>query len=294
MAARTSLSDPDDRDAVYLEHRRLVFSLAYDITGSVADAEDVAQGCYERWRRATNVRDPRAWLARAATNLALDTLRARHRVDYVGPWLPEPIPERVAVAPTPEALEVRADEVSVALLLVLESLSPLERAAFLLVEVFGFGAPEAAGILGRQPAAVRQLVSRARRRLRRDRPPRPVDAAEHRRVVRSFIAAAREGDFDALAQLLGPEVVLITDGGGVVSAARRPVVGRDHVLGYLGGLATRYADRFQLVPRVLNGQTGWVLVLDEQVDHAVSCDVADGMITAIYLQRNPGKLDPLR
>lgn len=280
-------------DEPFLTHRRLVFSLAYDITGSVADAEDVTQGCYERWRRTTGIRDDRAWLARAATNLAIDVVRARERVTYVGPWLPEPIPAHVAPGPSAEDLEVRAEEVSVALLVVLQSLTPLERAAFLLVEVFGFGAIEGAEILGRSPAATRQLVSRARRHLADDGPLRPVDPDEHRIVVRRFLDAATTGNTDALIALLAEDVTLTSDGGGLVSTATRPLHGRDHVLRFLLGLATRFAGRFEVIPQVLNGTTGWVLVLDGNVDQAVICDVEGGRITRLYLQRNPEKLTSL-
>lgn len=290
MAEGTEVTGKSGQDATFLRHRRLVFSLAYDITGSVSDAEDVTQACYERWRRASEVHDARAWLARVATNLAIDTVRGRSRVAYVGPWLPEPIPAYAAAGPSAEELELRAEEVSVALLVVLQSLSSLERAAFLLVEVFGFSAPEAADILGRTPAAVRQLVSRSRRHVKDADPRRTVDAAEHRRTVERFVAAASTGDAAALAALLGEQVVLTSDGGGLVSTALRPVVGRDNVLRFLAGLATRFTGRFALRPELLNGEPGWLLMLDGAVDHAAMVVVEGGEITKIFLQRNPTKL----
>lgn len=285
------------QDDAFLRYRRLVFSLAYDITGSVHDAEDVTQACYERWRQAKDVRDPRAWLARACTNLAIDTLRARRRVDYVGQWVPDPLPAYVVPGEAADDLQVRAEEISVALLVVLQSLSPLARAAFLLVEVFGFSAPEAGEVLGRTPTAVRQLVSRARRHLGAPEVRYAVERDQHRRTVQRFLQAASAGDLDALSEVLGEGVVLTADGGGLVSAATRPVVGRANVLGFLAGLASRFADRFELVPHTLNGDEGWLLMLDGAVDHAAMVVVDRGEITRIYLQRNPDKLthiDPAR
>lgn len=278
---------PGPEDTAYLRHRGLVFYLAYDITGSVADAEDVTQGVYLRWRAAGDaVRDPRAWLARVATNLAIDRLRARREVPYPGEWLPEPIVE----SDESETRALRAEEVSMALLVVLETLSPLERASFLLVDVFRFSSVEAAEMLERTPEAVRQLLSRARRRLAQSGPRRQVSSAEHREVVERFLAAARAGDLSALTSLVGTDVVLHSDGGGVVSAARKPIVGRDNVVRFLVGLAGQHVGRFDLEPRLVNGSLGWLLWLDGNLDQVVGCHVEDGVITRIFLQRNPTKL----
>lgn len=284
VGGQADSNTPGD-DADYLQHRRLVFSLAYDVTGSVADAEDVAQGVYERWRRrGGSARDPRAWLARAATNLAIDKLRARREVPYPGQWLPEPI-----VADSNDQA-VRADEVSMALLVVLETLTPLERAAFLLVDVFGFSTLETGEILQRAPDSVRQLLSRGRRRLAAAQPRRAVPTTEHRQVVERFLEASHRGDLAALSQLVGADVVLVSDGGGLVGAARRPVVGRDRVLRFLAGLAGQYAGHFTIAPRLVNGALGWVLWLDGSLDQVVAVTVEEGQITRIHLQRNPIKL----
>ena len=215
----------------------------------------------------------------------------------MGQWVPDPLPAYVVPGEAADDLQVRAEEISVALLVVLQSLSPLARAAFLLVEVFGFSAPEAGEVLGRTPTAVRQLVSRARRHLGAPEVRYAVERDQHRRTVQRFLQAASAGDLDALSEVLGEGVVLTADGGGLVSAATRPVVGRANVLGFLAGLASRFADRFELVPHTLNGDEGWLLMLDGAVDHAAMVVVDRGEITRIYLQRNPDKLthiDPAR
>lgn len=277
-------------DAAFLEHRGLVFSLAYDITGSVADAEDVTQSAYERWAGATDIRDARSWLARVATNLAIDRLRTQGRETYVGPWLPEPL------LTTGDSADpaVRADDVSLALLVVLESLSPLERAAFLLREVFAFTTEEVAGILGRSPEATRQLVSRAKRHVAERRPRWNVERADHRALVKRFLDAANGGDMAALTALLSEDVVLVSDGGGVVAAARRPVVGRDKVARFLSGLIANFAGRFVVVPVDVNGNTGWFTLIDGELDQAGWCVIENDVIVRFYIQRNPAKMTHLR
>lgn len=292
LPAEESPRPGESGDAAFVRHRGLVFALAYDITGSIADAEDVAQSAYERWHRAGGggIREPKAWLARVATNLAIDKVRARREVAYPGPWLPEPLLGEWEAAESGEDVAVRAEEVSIALLVVLESLSPLERAAFLLVDVFAFRTEEAAAILERTAVATRQLLSRARKHLKQARPRQLVEPAEHREAVARFLKAAGSGDLTALGELLGEDVVLYADGGGVVRAALRPISGRAKVLRFLLGLAGQHAGRFRLHPRLVNGTPGWVLVLDGVLDQVVACDVEDGVITRLYVQRNPHKL----
>ena len=217
-------------------------------TGSSAaasDAEDVVQEAWIRWSGVDHdtIDEPRAFLLTVTTRLALNRLRqlATRKESYVGPWLPEP----VATDPRGdgEAAAQLADEVSMAMLIVLESLSPLERAAFVLTEVFGMSAPEVAEALDRSPAAVRQLVHRARSHVEARQPRHVVDENRHREITERFIAAARGGDLTALIEVLSPDVVLVTDGGGIKQAALRPIHGADKVLRWLAGVLEQAGER---------------------------------------------------
>ncbi len=282
-----------DADAVFLAHRPMVVAIGYDITGSVADAEDVAQQAYLRWAGAAgDVRHPRAWLARCATNLAIDVLRGRDRVDYVGPWLPEPLPTNDFPAVGTDATESveLAEAVSVALQVALQALSPLERAALLLHDVFAFGHDEVAEMLGRTPAAVRQLVSRARAHARDPVRRQAIDRAAHRELADRFLAAAAGQDLAALTALLADDVRLVSDGGGVKAATRRPVVGRDAVLRFVFGLIEKSAGRLGVTPIELNLCPGLLVTLDGELDLAWWFVIEQGQITQILMQRNPAKL----
>ncbi|MDO5662461.1 MAG: sigma-70 family RNA polymerase sigma factor [Brachybacterium sp.] len=283
----------------FLEHRSLVRRLAYDITGSVQDAEDVAQEAYLKWRRADHaaIRDVRAYLARTATTLAVDRLRRQKRETYPGPWLVEPIPTGPD-APDAEDLAVRAEEIEHALLLALHELSVRERSAFLLHDVFSFGFAEVARILGSTPAAARQQASRARRRLRAI----PVHAVaegpateQERRLLAAFSAAIRDADPAALIDLVAEDVRLVTDGGGKVTAARVPILGRDKVLRFLGGLLERYAGRVQAHPCRMNHRPGFLVTLDGALDQALVVHTdPSARIREISIVRNPEKLRHLR
>lgn len=276
----------------FAEHRRLLFSVAYNLLGSVADAEDVVQETWLRWSAddRADVLHPRAYLTRIVTTQALNRLRANRsrRETYIGPWLPEPL---IEADPAEEIIDraAREHDVSLAMLVVLETLSPVERAAFVLREVFGMPFEEVAQTLGRTPAAVRQLAHRAREHVRARRPRFAAEAAEQRRITDKFLAACESGDLAELMGLLAPDVTLISDGGGIVQAALRPIVGADKVGRFLMGIAPG-ALALHLQPSLVNGQPG-LLATDEDGTCSVALlDVADGHVVTVYFLSNPEKL----
>ncbi|MCO8275006.1 RNA polymerase sigma-70 factor [Actinoplanes sp. TRM 88003] len=276
---------------VFDEHRRLLFAIAYRILGSAADAEDAVQDTWLRWSAADRsaVADPKAYLARMITHQAMDQFRsARHRREtYVGPWLPEPI------VTTGEDV---ADDVSLAMLVVLETLSPLERAVFVLKEIFDFPYAEIATAVGRAEPAVRQAAHRAREHVRARRPRFPADHRRRRDVTERFLAAASGGDINGLLELLAPDVTLWTDGGGKVRHARRPVVGAERVAAWMAGVSqvpyegVAPADmRADLVD--LNGSPALVFTAPGRVIATLSFDFDDeNRIRGIYNIANPDKL----
>ncbi len=279
-------------------HRRLLFTVAYRMLGSVADAEDTVQDAWLRWSAAgrDDVADPRAWLVRTTTRLALDRLgsaRAR-RETYVGPWLPEPLLTDAAGDPADDA--VLGEEVSLALLVVLETLSPAERAVFVLREVFGVPAGEVAAALGRSEAAVRQLAHRAREHVAARRPRSVAGRQELREVTERFLAACVGGDVDALLAALAPGAVLVTDGGGRAKAALRPITGADKVARFLtavvGGGAASADLRMGLAE--VNGQPGVAAWSDAGPIAAVSLVVADGLVQQVLVVLHPDELSGLR
>ena len=279
--------------ALFEEHRRLLVSAAYRLLGSHSDAEDVVQEAWLRWREVDigTVDEPRAYLMTITTRLALNRLRQlrTRREAYVGPWLPEP----VASDPRGDgaAAAELADEVSMAMLIVLESLSPLERAAFVLTDVFGMASAEVGSALGRSPEAVRQLVHRARSHVEARRPRGVVDAARHRAVTERFLVAAETGDIATLLEVMAPDVTLVTDGGGVRKAALRPIHTSDKVLRWMLGVMSR-PDAPLATPslRVVNGETAIVLDTPDGVDSVWFLTVEDDRVTAIHAVRNPDKL----
>ncbi|HWI42626.1 MAG TPA: RNA polymerase sigma-70 factor [Nocardioides sp.] len=285
----------NDLRQAFEEHRNLLFTIAYEMLGSAHDAEDVVQETWLRWdavtsheERATSVRDPRAYLARITTNLALDRFRAlqRRKETYVGPWLPEPLLTAPDVADDVEL----ADSVSMAMLLVLDTLNPTERAVFVLREVFGFGYDEIAAAVDKSEPAVRQVLSRARHHVQ-ERRPRRVPEADADLVLERFLAAAQGGDLQQLMDVLAPEVVLISDGGGVKQAALRPIVGRDKVLRWLFGVMTKNSGMEMRVDVAeVNGQKGMRFFLDDELDVVSTVRIDDGLVTEIYFVRNPAKL----
>ncbi|MFC0223320.1 RNA polymerase sigma factor SigJ [Nocardioides zeicaulis] len=262
--------------------------------GSAADAEDVLQEVWLRWAdrveqaAVEEVRDPRAYLVRMTTRLALNRLRtlARRREDYVGTWLPEPVLTAPDVADDVEL----ADSVSTAMLLVLETLPPTERAVFVLREVFDVPYDEIAAAVEKSEAAVRQIASRARGHVAERRPRSSVSTAERDAVIERFRAATDGGDLQALMDVLAPDVVLMTDGGGKVKAALNPIFGRDKVLRFLTAVTP---DALDLVPIWLNGSPAIQFVVAGQRDGVGTMLVEDGVVTRLYLVRNPDKLGAL-
>ena len=276
-------------DDPFVTHGSLLFTVAYEMLGSAADAEDVVQETWLRWAKVDRdeVRDERAYLVRIVTRQALNRLRtvARRREQYVGEWLPEPLLTSPDVA---EDVEF-AESVSIAMLTVLETLTPAERAVFVLREVFDLPYADIAAAVDRTPAAVRQIAHRAREHVAARRPRIEVDRAEQEQVLDRFLAAVRTGDLQGLLDVLDPDVVAIADGGGEVPAMRSPVVGRDRVAALLSRFATVVPDA--VIGTVwLNGARAGRIDLDGALNTAVSVVVADGRITHIYAIRNPHKL----
>lgn len=276
----------------FANHRDLLFTVAYEITASVADAEDVVQESYLRWSEISDddraqVRNPKAYLASIATRQALNRLRtqSRRREDYVGPWLPEPL----VTAPDIADDVVLAESVSIAMMLVVESLTPDERAVFVLREVFGFSYDEIAEAIGKSPAAVRQIGHRARSHVQARRPRFQPDDAAAAKVVERFMTAAATGDLQGLMDVLAPDVVLLNDGGGKVRAALRPVVSADKVARLLVGLLSQLPT-LTVSPAIINGGRGALLFLDGALDSVATVHVEGDRIAAVYLTRNPDKV----
>jgi len=273
----------------FARHRGLLFTVAYEMLGSASDAEDAVQETWLRWANVDHavVRDPRAYLVRIATRQALNRLRtlSRRREDYVGEWLPEPLVTSPDVA---DDIEL-AENVSIAMLTVLETLGPTERAVFVLREVFDTPYEEIAETVGKTPAAVRQVAHRAREHVAARRPRMQVSRAEQEQAVERFLHALQSGDVDRLLEVLAPDVVLVADGGGVVQAVRRPVEGAAKVARFLSGFATA-APGAQLDIVVLNGAPAFLVDFEGAADTAVSVVVEGGRISRIYAVRNPGKL----
>lgn len=264
--------------------------LAYRMLGSLDEADDVVQDAWLRWTRAgDDVADPAAWLVRATTRLCIDRLRAAkvEREHYKGPWLPEPLIEPLVEDPVE-----RAEEVSVAFLLALERLSPLERAVFLLHDVFDEDYAEIAATLERSEAAVRQLASRAREHVRDAKPRFSVDKATAEKLIAAFTRASQTADFSALSALLTEDAVMVTDSGGKRPAALRVLVGREDILRLVKGLAWRHGNPFagRFVPARINGAPGLIGYLDDGPETLALEPAPDGRIQAIYVMRNPDKL----
>jgi len=278
--------------AAFSQARPRLVRVAYAIIGSHSEAEDVVADCWFRLVAADQdepVRDVEAWAVVAVSRMALDVLRSARvrRERYVGPWLPEPVVEASA---DPADTVTLADEVGYAILVVMEALSPAERTAFVLHDLFGLTFDEVAAIVGRTPAAVRQLASRARRHVRGQSPWPSTDAAEHRRVVEAFASAASSGDLAALIHVLDPDVVLVSDGGGLVTSARKPVLGADRVARFLLGVLAK-GQGGDVVDRVaVNGAPGFAVYQQGALVTVVSVTVADGRVTRLDLVRAPGKL----
>jgi RNA polymerase sigma-70 factor (ECF subfamily) len=274
----------------FVAHRNLLFTVAYEMLGSAADAEDALQETWLRWVGVDldTVRDQRAYLIRITTRQALSHLRTlgRRKESYVGNWLPEPLLTAPDVA---EDVEL-ADSVSMAMLLVLETLTPTERAVFVLREVFDLEYGEIAEAVDKSPAAVRQIAHRARAHVAARRPRGVVSAAETRRALEAFQRAIETGDLQSLLDQLAPDVVLLGDGGGVKQAVVRPIVGADKVARLLAEGLRRIAGAASVEPVQINGGPALIIRLNGEIDDVVAVRIDDGLISGLYIVRNPEKL----
>ncbi|GIE98731.1 RNA polymerase sigma-70 factor [Paractinoplanes rishiriensis] len=277
----------------FVTHRNLLFTVAYEMLGSAADAEDVLQETWLRWAEVDlgQVRDERAYLVRITTRQALNRLRtaARRRESYVGSWLPEPLLTAPDVADDVEL----AESLSMALMLVLETLSPTERAVFVLRESFDVSYDEIADALGKTPAAVRQIAQRARRHVAARRPRSVVSADECRAALSSFRHALLTGDLQGVLDVLAPDVVLIADGGGLRQAVQRPMVGADRVARFMAGGLGKVVGTLSVTLTLVNGNPALAVRIDEAFDGVLAARVEAGRITGLYYVRNPEKLSRL-
>jgi RNA polymerase sigma-70 factor (ECF subfamily) len=287
----------ESRAAVFASARPFLFSIAYRMLGSVMDAEDLVQDAYLRWQEApeVEVRSPRAYLATIVTRLAINQLRSARikRETYVGPWLPEPLVTEDTPDPS-TALEL-AESLSMAFLVLLERLSPIERAVFLLHEVFDFEYAEIAGIVDKTEANCRQLLARARKRVGAARRRFEADPVQARRLVQRFTEAAVAGDMDALLTVLAEDITLWADGGGKVpGAALKPVRGAASVARFALGVVRRFVPAESILqPAEINGQPGFIAYVSGRALAALIFDIRDGRIHTIYAVGNPDKLQAL-
>jgi len=272
-------------------YRGRLLGLAYRMLGSRTDAEDVVQDAYLRFAGARDIHNPEAFLVTVVTRLCLDRLKSAkaQREIYVGPWLPEPVFDAEGLAA--DAATELADDLSFALLLALDRLSPLERAAFLLHDVFDMPFSDVAGMLDRTEAACRQLATRARRAVRDARPASAAPPDHHARLLSAFSEAVASGDVSRLAALLRADAVAVTDGGGRKTAALNPIMGADKVARFFIAIAAKNAGRdIRIEPAMINGTAGALLYMDGEVDHTMSMAIDGDRIAAIYVVRNPDKL----
>lgn len=282
----TGQGTPDGAEQSFLPHRRYLEGLAYRMLGSVSDAQDIVQEAFLRWNGSdrAQVAEPRAFLTRIVTRLCLDQLKSARarREQYVGTWLPEP-----AVQATPDE---HAHDLSVALLLALERLSPLERAAFLLHDVFDVDYADVAAALGRSEVTCRQLAARAREHVRAERPRFEPAPGATERIVSAFQAAVQSGDPAGLAQVLSEDAIFYTDGGGKRRGALRPIYGRDKIMRFLEGIAKKGNTSFSGIERsVINGQPGFLLHGADGIE-SLALEISGELLTAVYFVRNPDKL----
>ena len=290
-----------DPAATFEPHRRRLLGLAYRMLGSMAEAEDAVQEAYLRWHDTDRdiVKEPRAFLMTTTTRICLDVLKSARmkREEYVGPWLPDPITDTASLAP--DAQTELAEDLSVALLLALDRLSPLERAAFLLHDVFDYSFSQVAAALGRNEAACRQLASRARTRVKEARPkgvtppqgaPNAIDP-KHAELLSAFISASRSGDIENLTRMLASDARLVADGGGKVQAALNVIEGADRVARFLAGTVRKgFTDDMSVRFEMVNGLPGLLIVNPNGLVQTTAFEFEGDVVTAIYVVRNPDKL----
>jgi RNA polymerase sigma-70 factor (ECF subfamily) len=287
---KKSASQTDAATDTFVAHRNLLFTVAYEMLGSAADAEDVLQETWLRWVKVDleQVRERRAYLVRIVTRQALNRLRTlqRRKESYVGPWLPEPLLTTPDVSENAEL----AESLSMALMLVLETLSPTERAVFVLREAFDLSYDEIAAAVDKTPAAVRQIAHRARAHVDARRPRETVSARDAKVVLESFEHAVETGELQDFLDVLAPDVVLLTDGGGLKQAALRPIVGAEKIVRFFLGATSKAGGPLTTQQSVVNGNPAIVVRLGAEIDGVLAVRVEDGRITRLYYVRNPEKL----
>jgi RNA polymerase sigma-70 factor (ECF subfamily) len=288
-AGATSGQTPE---ATFQQHRPLLFHIAYRMLGTVSDAEDIVQEAWIRWQRAGAdvIEAPRAYLGQVVTRLAIDRLREarRAREEYVGPWLPEPLLTEPA-GDAADVAAVRSETLRTGFLVMLERLGPVERAVFVLREAFDYDHAEIAAIVGKSEAACRQILVRAHRHMADDRP-RFTDRQANERIAVSFLSALATGDLDQIERLLADDAVYYSDGGGKVTAARKPIHGADRITRFLGGVMSKLPARLQSRPAYINGEPGVLLLVDGQLYATLVVECAEGRVRAVHSVRNPDKL----
>jgi RNA polymerase sigma-70 factor (ECF subfamily) len=287
--------------AIFERHRSHLLGIAYRMLGEMGGAEDVVQEAWLRWRRADgeDIRDPKAWLSAVTVRLALDALRSARarRETYVGPWLPEPLlPDdvRTLAADAPAAKAELASDLSLALLHVLERLTPEERAALILHDAFDSDYADIAAVLGKTEMACRKLVSRARERVKADRPRHAVAKDQHRQLLEKFVAAAASHDASLLMPMLAHDAVLYSDGGGKAAAALNPIYGADKVARFTAGVIRKFwSHGIDARAGEINGAPGYLLYEGKTLHSAITAEIEGDRITGIYFVRNPEKLSRL-
>jgi len=277
---------------IFKRNRARLFGIAYRMLGTHGDAEDILQEAYIKWHQAKTdeIETPEAWLVTVTTRLSIDRLRkaSNERETYIGPWLPEPLAD--SDAPSPEEELELASNLSLAFMVLLERLSPLERAAFLLHDIFDCGYTDIARIVGKTETASRQLIHRARERVRADKPRFEASEKERAKLIRKFSAAAYAGDEKTLLALFSDEISMLSDGGGKVTAARKIVQGKAKLARLFAINGAKHGASFENVPYKINGELGLLTFYDGKVFAATTFDVADGKICAVYRVMNPDKL----
>lgn len=288
-AGKTMLSD-EKKVEIFKRHRARLFGIAYRMLGTHGDAEDILQEAYIKWHQANEIETPEAWLVTVVTRLSIDRLRkaSNERETYIGPWLPEPL--AVSDAPTPEEELELASNLSLAFMVLLERLSPLERAAFLLHDIFDLGYTEIARIVGKTETASRQLIHRARERVRTDKPRFEASETERARLIKKFSAAANAGDEKTLLALFSDEIQMTSDGGGKVTAARKVIRGKAKLARALAMFGKKAGNLLENVLYPINGEPGILTFYEGKIFSASTFEFEDGKISAVYRVMNPDKL----
>lgn len=284
------LQDAQTMPGEFDQHRPMLFALAYRMLGSAQDAEDVVQEAWLRWERSESVENPRSWLAAVVSNLCIDQLKSARarRESYVGPWLPEPL--LVDQSPLADEKKELAESVSMAFLVVLETLSPLERAAFILREVFDYNYAELAQILGRNEASCRQLLSRAKAHLKDRRPRYETDPQEQQQVLGEFLQAAMSGNLSKLEDLLTQDAVALSDGGSKRTAARVPIMGPTKIARFVAGIARQRTDSIQIRFGSVNHQPALITYKNGEPFSVQIFSIEGGRVARIHAVLNPDKL----